>query len=330
MRRRALLEFAAAALAAPTSLLAQQQRRVHRIGLLGISAPTPEVLNLTLVPFRQRLRELGWIENQDIVIEQRWAQGESARYPELAAELVRLKVDVIVAVTSEAVLGVQQATRTVPIVGTFLSDPVNLGLIQSYARPGRQVTGLTSEVGGLPISAKTLEFLKLAVPTASRVAVLVNVKAKLADHLLNDIEQAAKALKVGIVPVEAETPDQLEPAFARMLQGGAQALYILADAMFFAHRTRIAELAIRHRLPMGTAMAQYAQAGSLINYVADVSDIYRRAAGYVDKILRGANPAELPIEQPTRFQLVVNLKTAKLLGLTVPQTVLLRADRVIE
>lgn len=243
---------------------------------------------------------------------------------------MRLKVDVIVTPTTEAAMGARKATQSVPIVGTFLGDPVRFGLVQSYARPGGNVTGLTSEAGGLPIAAKTLEFLKQAVPAASRVAVLVNSKSDFAGRLLNDIELAAKALKVELVPVEANTPDQLERAFAQMQEGRVDALYILGDAMFFAHRARITELAIKHRLPMASAMAQFAQAGGLINYVMDLSNNYRRAADYVDKIFRGANPAELPIEQPTKFQLVVNLKTAKLLGLTIPRSVLLRADTVIE
>ena len=330
MKRRNLLGFMVAALAAPSKLFAQQPSRVYRIGLLGVSTPTPEILKGSLEPFRQGLRERGWIEGRNIVIEQRWAEGRSERYSKLAAELVRLKVDVIVTPSSEAVLGVRQATRTVPIVGTFLGDPVKLGLAQSYAHPGGQVTGLTSEAGGLPIAAKTLEFLKQAVPTASRISVLLNPKSAIARGLLNDIEPAAKSLKVELFVVEAGAPEQFEHAFARMKQDRADALHIPGDSMLFAHRAWIAELALRHRLPMSSAMPEYAQAGGLINYVMDSSDNYRRAAGYVDKILRGANPGELPIEQPTRFQLVVNVKTARALGITIPQSLLLRADRVIE
>jgi putative ABC transport system substrate-binding protein len=330
MMRRSFIAFAAASLIMPSALNAQQRGKIRRIGLLGISAPTPETLNLSLEPLRQRLRELGWIEGHNIVIEQRWAQGKAERYPELAAELVRLKVDVIVTPSTEAAMGVRKATQTVPIVGTFLGDPVRFGLVKSYARPGGNVTGLTSEAGGLPISAKTLEFLKQAVPTASRIAVLVNPKSDLAGPLLEDIEPAAKALKIELVAVEAGTPDQLERAFARMQEGRVDALYILSNAMLFAHRARIAELAIKHRLPAGGSMAQFAQAGGLVNYVMDVSDNYRRAADYVDKILKGANPGDLPIEQPTKFQLLVNLKTARSLRLTIPQSLLVRADRVIE
>jgi len=330
VKRRSLLSLVIAALAAPSSLLAQQRARVYRIGVLGVSEPTAETLKVSLVPFRQRLRELGWIEGQNIVIEQRWAQGRRERYPELAAELVRLKVDVIVTPTSEAATGVRKATQTVPIVGTFLGDPVKFGLVQSYARPGGNVTGLTSEVGGLPIAAKTLEFLKQAVPAASRIAVLVNPRSEFAGRLFEDIEAAAKALKVELVPVEAGAPEQLERAFARMQKTGVDALFVVADAMFFVHRARIAELAIRVRVPMGSAMALSAQAGGLIHYVMDLSDNYRRAADFVDKIFKGANPAELPIEQPAKFQLILNLKTARALRLTLPESLLVRADQLIE
>lgn len=330
MKRRNALAFAAAVLIVPSSLPAQQQGKIYRIGVIGVSEPTPETLKVSLAPFRQRLRELGWIEGKNILIEQRWAQGRRERYPELAAELVRLKVDVIVTPSTEAAMAVRKTTQAVPIVGTFLGDPVKLGLVQSYARPGGNVTGLSSEAGGLPIAAKTLEFLKQAVPTASRIAVLVNPKSDFAGRLLDDIGPAAKALKVELVPTEAASPEQLELAFARMQEGGAEALYVLSDAMFFAHRTRIAELAIRRHLPMASAMARIAQAGGLINYVMDFADNYCRAADYVDKILKGANPAELPIEQPTKFQLILNLKTARAVGLTLPQSLLVRADQLIE
>ena len=277
------------------------------------------------------LRERGWIEGQNLVIEQRWAEGKAERFPELAAELVRLNADVIVTVTSEAVLGVRKATKTIPVVGTYLGEPIRRGLIQSYARPGGHVTGLTSEAGGLNnLDAKALEFLKQAVPGASRIAVLLNPNSDLARGLLREVEAAAKSLKVTLRPVEASAPEQLERAFARMREDRAAALLVVGDSMLFVNRARIAELAIKHRLPTSGVMPLLAHAGGLISYVADFSDSYRRAAGYVDRILKGASPADLPVEQPTKFQLVINLRTARAIGLTVPQSLLFRADQVIE
>jgi putative ABC transport system substrate-binding protein len=330
MKRRGIIALAAATLIVPSVLNAQKQAGIRRIGLLGVAAPTPETLDVTVVPLQQRLRELGWVQGQNIAIEQRWAQGRADRYSELAAELVRLKVEVIVTPTTQAVMGVRKASQTIPIVGTFLGDPVKYGLAKSYARPGGTITGLTSEAGGMPIAAKALELLKQAVPDASRIAVLINPTSELAGNLLKDVESAAKALKIDLVLIEVPTPDQLEQAFAQMRQNGVHALYLLGDTMFFAQRVRIAELAIKHRLPMGSAMAQIGHAGGLINYVMDISDNYRRAADFVDKILKGAKPGDLPIEQPAKFQLLVNARTAKALRITLPPELLLRADQVIE
>jgi putative ABC transport system substrate-binding protein len=330
MRRRNLLGFAAAIVAAPLELLAQPVGKVYRVGFLGISVPTPEILKISLEPFRQGLRERGWIEGKNIVVEQRWAEGKSERFAELRAELVRLKVDVIVTVTSEAALAIRKSTQSTPIVGTFLGDPIKRGLIESYTRPGKNVTGLTSEAGGLNLDAKALEFLKLAVPASSRVAVLFNPRSAFGPGLLREVESAAKSLRIALRPVEAASPEQLEDSFAEMRKDGVDALLVIGDSMLFTHRERVAELAIRNRLAAGAVMPQFAQAGGLIGYIADFSDNYRRVAGYVDLILKGANPAELPVEQPTKFQLTVNVKTANALGLKLPYVLLLRADRVIE
>lgn len=330
MKRRSLLGFAVAALAAPSSLLAQQRARVYRIGFLGSASPTPETVRISLDYFRLGLRERGWIEGQNIIIEQRWAEGRVERFPELAAELVRLKVDVIAAATIDAVLGARKATRTIPIVAALVRDPIQHGLVQSFARPGGNVTGLTSEAGGFPLSVKTLEFLKQAVPAAVRVAVLVNPKSAVARSQLNDLRTAGDTLKVELLPVEASTLDQLEPAFVRMRELRTDALLIPGDSMFFVHRVRVAELAIKHRLPLGSSMFEAAPAGGLLGYQVDVSDNWRRAAGYVDRILKGANPAELPVEQPNKYQLILNVRTARAIGVKLPQSLLLRADRVIE
>lgn len=329
MKRRNLLGFAAAALAAPSSLLAQQPGRVYRIGILGGVAPTPDILRISLEPFRQGLRERGWIEGQNIIIEERWAEGKGERFSELAAELVRLKVDVIATSTISVALAAKKVTQTIPIVAALASDPVERGLVQSYARPGGNVTGLSDEAG--PLDEKVLEFLISAVPSARRVAVLTYAADAIALRAnLERIASAAGPLKLELRPVEVGKPEELEGAFARMRKDRVEALIIMISAMFYVHRVRIAELAVKHRLATSSRMYEFAQAGGLIAYHVDIADNYRRAAGYVDKILRGAKPGDLPFEQPTKFQLTVNLKTARAIGVKLPQSLLLRADRVIE
>ncbi|MGQ0547464.1 MAG: ABC transporter substrate-binding protein [Betaproteobacteria bacterium] len=310
--------------------IAQRLSKAYRIGFIGISQPTPDIVRISLEPFKQGLRDRGWIEGENVVIEERWAHGKSDRFSEIAAELVQKKVDVIVTVTSEAALGVRKATASIPIVGTFLGDPVKRGLIQSYARPGTNVTGLTSDAGGLSLDIKALEHLKQAVPGATRITVLVNPKSAAGPQLLEIVKVAAISLRIEVSPVEVGAPEHLERTFIQMGAGPANALLVLSDAMFFTHRFRIGELATRHRQPSAAAMPGFADAGGLMAYVADFSDSYRRVAGYVDLILKGASPAELPVEQPTKFELTVNLKTARAIGLKLPYVVLLRADRVID
>ncbi len=328
MKRRSVLGFAAAALAAPSGLFAQQPGRVYRIGILGAAAPTPDNLRISLEPFRQGLRERGWIEGQNIIIEERWAEGKAERFPELAAELVRLKVDVIATSIVGAALAAKKATQTIPIVAALASEPVERGLVQSYARPGGNVTGLSEEAG--PLDEKALEFLSSAVPSARRVAVLIDASASDLRPMMERIAPAARSLKLELRPVEVRKPEELEVAFARMRDDRADALIIEITVMFYIHRARIAELALKHRLATSSRMFQFAQAGGLITYHVDVADNWRRAAGYVDKILKGAKPGDLPFEQPTKFQLTVNLKTARAIGVKLPQSLLLRADRVIE
>ena len=331
MKRRNLLGFAIAALAAPSSLLAQQPGRVYRIGFFGTAAPTADNLRISFEPFRQSLRERGWIEGQNIVIEQRWAEGKVERYAEIAAELVRLKVDLIATSIVGAALAAKKVTQTIPIVAALASDPVAQGLVQSYARPGGNVTGLAEEAG--PLHEKALEFLIDAVPSARRVAVLTNpADATATRAMLQRFALAAGAgsLKVEFRPIEVAKPEELDGAFARMKGGRVDALIIERSVMFYIHRVRIAELAVKHRLATSSRLFGFAEAGALMTYHVDVADNWRRAAGYVDKILRGAKPGELPFEQPTKFQLTVNLKTARALGIKLPQSLLLRADRVIE
>lgn len=317
-------------MAAAPFALAQQRSQVFRIGFLGSSSPTPETVRISLDSFRLGLRERGWIEGRNIVIEQRWAEGRVERFPELAAELVRLKVDVIAAATTDAVVAARKVTQTIPIVASLIRDPISLGLVQSFARPGGNVTGLTSEADGFPLSVKTLEFMKEAIPAAARAAVLLNPKSALARRHLDDFRQAGDSLKVQIFPVEASALDEIEPAFARMQELRADALLVPGDPMVFVHRALVAQLAIKHRLPLISNMFEAAPAGGLLGYQVDVSDNWRRAAGYVDRILRGAKPAELPIEQPSKYQLILNLRTARAIGLRFPQSLMLRADRTIE
>lgn len=328
MRRRDLLAFIVALLSFPAR--AQRSSRVYRVGFLGISQPKPEIVKISLEPFKQGLRDRGWIEGQNVVIEERWAGGKSERFPQLAAELVERKVDVIVTVTSEAAVSVRKATTLIPIVGTFLGDPVGRGLIQSYARPGTNVTGLTSDAGGLSLEVKALEYLRQAVPDAASIAVLLNPRSTAGARTLELLVVAAKSLRLELRHVEATTPEHVEKAFAQVHSSAAQALLVISDAMLFTQRARIGELAIRHRLPAAAAMPGFADAGGLIAYVADFSDSYRRVAGYVDLIFKGASPAELPVEQPTKFELTVNLKTARAIGVKAPYALLLRADRVID
>lgn len=328
MRRRAALGIAVAALAAPLRLLAQQPGRVYRIGILGTATPTADTLKISLEPFRQGLRERGWIEGQNIVIEERWAEGKAERYPELAAELVRLKVDVIATSVVGAALAAKKATRTIPIVAALASDPVERGLAQSYARPGGNVTGLSEEAG--PLEEKALEFLISAVPSAKRVAALMDASFDLNRDTSERIARAARSLKLELRPVEVGKLEELEGAFVRMRKDRVAAAIITRSLMFYVHRERIAGLAVKHRVATSSRLFEFAQAGGLMTYHLDVADNWRRAAGYVDKILRGAKPGDLPFEQPTKFQLTVNLKTARAIGSELPQSLLLRADRVIE
>ena len=313
-----------ALLAAPLVADAQQTKKIPRVGVLGGQSPevSPPILAL-----RQGLSELGYVEGQNIVIEWRWARGKSERHPELAAELVQLKVDVIVAATDPAVRAAQRATRTIPIVMGFPSDPVTLGFVASLARPGGNITGLSAQSS--EIAGKRLQLLREVAPTVARIAILVEPSQPGNQELLRETKAAARSLSVQLQPVEVRNGGELDRAFAAVVREHAGGIIILPSTVLFASRARIAQLAAKHRLPTMAWQPGMTEAGCLMSYGASPTDAARRAAYFVDRILKGAKPADLPVEQPTKFELVINLKTAKALGLTIPPALLGRADQVI-
>jgi putative ABC transport system substrate-binding protein len=273
------------------------------------------------------LRELGYIEGQNAVIEWRFAKGKVDRFPEFAAELVRLKVDVIVVGGGSAAVPAKNATRTIPIVFTSTSDPVGSGLVASLARPEENVTGFSIDAPGL--NGKRLELLKESFPRLSRVAALYDLGSLFWKQNIAEVEQAAHLLKVKLQPVGVDRSDELENAFFAMIKERAEGLVKLPSAVLTSYRKPIVELAAKNRMPAVYEDRIIAEDGGLMSYGTDISDLYHRAATYVDKILKGAKPADLPVEQPTKFEFVINLKTAKQIGLTIPPNVLARADKVI-
>jgi putative tryptophan/tyrosine transport system substrate-binding protein len=329
MRRSAIgLMLALALVVASLATEAQQPKNVHRIGTLSALGTTPG-RNPFVEAFLEGRRALGYVEGQHFVLEYRGAEGQFEGFPDLAAELVRLKVEVIVAQGTPAALAAKHATTTIPIVMVGVGDPVGSGLVASLARPGGNITGLSNLSPELV--RKQLEFLKDVRPTVSRVAVLWN-PANPASHLMvRAADVAAQALGVQLHLVEARGrgPDAFDSAFAAMTNAHADALLVLADNIFFEHRRRLAELAAMSHLPTMYQGREHVEAGGLISYAASVPDVWRHGATYVDKILKGAKPADLPVEQPTRFELVINLKTAQALGITMPPSLLLLADEVI-
>jgi putative tryptophan/tyrosine transport system substrate-binding protein len=300
--------------------------KVPRIGFLAtrpLSAPPDR-----LVPFRQGLRELGYVEGQNIEIEVRSAEGEYERLPDLAAELVRLQVDVIVTGAAPGVQAAQQATRTIPIVIAAVVDPETTGFVASLARPGGNITGLSSMAPVLV--GKQLEFLKETVPGVSRVAVLWNPANPGDAPQFRQAEVAAAALGVRLQSVEVRSPDELDGAFVAMTQEQADGVVVLVDLMLLDHRARIADLAGKSRLPAVYGLREHVEAGGLMSYSASLDEMYRRAAYYVDRILKGAKPADLPVEQPMRFDFVVNLNTAQALGITFPNEIMLQVTEVVQ
>ena len=324
-RRTFLCGLTLGTLTLPLAAEAQQAGKVPRIGFLyyGSPGPSPE-----LDAFRQGLRELGYIEGQNIAIEYRYASGRVERLPELAAELVRLKLDVIVTPGTPASVAAKQATSTIPIVFAGVADAVGAGLVVNFARPGGNITGLTgisAELGG-----KRLELLKEVAPKASRVAVLYNPADRSNVLVLKELQESAPALGLTLQPLEVRGPGEFEGAFAAMTRERTHALFGAAGILTFEHRKAIVDLAAKSRIPAMWGERQFVDAGGLMSYAVNFYDQVRRAATYVDKILKGAKPADLPVEQPTKFELVINLKTAKALGLTIPATLLFQADEVIQ
>jgi len=312
-------------LAAQVSAEAQPQARVLRIGFLGSSSGPTAVHE----GFRQGLRELGWIEGQNFVIDYRYADGHD-RLPALAAELVRLKLDVIVALATPATAAAKNATRTTPIVMIGAGDPVSSGFAASLAHPGGNVTGLAYSGADLGILKKQLELLIEAVPKVSRVAILSNPTNPNHPRWMKEIKDAGRSLRVQLQLLEVRSPDDFDGAFAAMTKERAGACFVVADSIFIGHRARLAALLAKTRLPSFAQYKELVEAGGLMSYAPSLPDLGRRAATYVDKILKGAKPADLPVEQPTRLDLVVNLKTARALGLTIPQQLLVRTDEFIE
>jgi putative ABC transport system substrate-binding protein len=327
MRRREFILLTGSAALCSFSADAQQAGRVTRIGYLGVTSPSdrPPLLDT----FRQRLRQLGWIEGHNIVIDYRFAEGRLDRLPELAAELVRLNVDVIVSLGTQGVTAARNATKTIPIVMIGVRDPVGIGLIASLARPGGNVTGVSGSAG-LEIVAKQLELLKETVPEIRHVAILSNPANAYHQLAINELNVAAQSLGVQLQLLEAQGPNEFDSAVAAMAKEHVGGLLVLSDVIFNDHRARLVDLAAINRLPTAYGIRESVEAGGLMSYGPSFVDFYRRSTAYVDKILKGDKPADLPVEQPTQFELVINLRTAKMLGIEIPPTLLSRADEVIE
>ena len=325
MRRREFISLLGGTVAVwPFAARAQQTGKLPTIGYLSTS--TPSGWSQWTAAFVQRLREVGWIEGRTVAIEYRWAEGRSERFIEIAAEFTRLKVDVIVTAGLGATAA-KQATSVIPIVFALANNPVSSGLVQSLARPGGNVTGLS--VQGTDIGGKRLELLREIAPRVGRLAIMANMGFPDAMLEMGEVQEAAKTLGLELAILKIQRAEDIAPSFEG-LRSRADALYVCADPLAIANRVSINSLALGARLPMMYSYREFALAGGLVSYGANVPDMFRRAADYVDKILRGSKPGEIPVEQPTKFDLVINLTTAKALGLTVPPSLLSRANEVIE
>ncbi len=324
MKRRAFIAVFGGAAAWPVVARAQQPRRVYRVGILAIARELPRTWK-TLI---EALHDHGYVEGQNLIIEWRYSEGQTERWPELARELVGLNVDAIVVNTTPAALAAKRATSTIPIVITTAFDPVGAGLATSLAKPGANVTGLGMLVP--EVNAKALALLKEAVPNVSRVAVLWNAANPANSLVWKAIEAPAGAMDIMLHSQPIREPNDFDTAFDRISQHHANGLLILADAVLSQYPRPIVDFTIRSRLPAVSFYREFAELGTLMSYGPDILEMYRKAADYLDRILTGAKPADLPMELPTKFELVINLKTAKVLGLTVPPTLLARADEVIE
>jgi putative ABC transport system substrate-binding protein len=324
-RRDFITLLGGAAAAWPFAARAQQPAKLPSVGYLG--SATPATQGQWAAAFVQRLRELGWIEGRTIAVEYRWAEGRDQRAAEIAAEFVQRKVDVIVTSGTSMVLAAKQATSVIPIVFTATGDPVSTGLITSLARPGGNITGLSNQLPDLV--GKRLELLREVVPDLGRLALLANVDNPVIMLEIGHVQAAARTLGLEIIPLEIRRGEDIVPAF-EALKGRAQAVYVCGEPLVTTNRVRINTLALAARLPIMHSVREYVEAGGLMSYGPNFPDLWRRAADYVDKILHGAKPADIPVEQPIKFDLIINITTAKALGLEIPPTLLARADEVIE
>jgi ABC-type uncharacterized transport system substrate-binding protein len=323
-RRREFITLLGGA-AAAWPLFARAQGKLPTIGFLG--SGTPAVQGQWVTAFVQRLRELGWIEGRNLTIEYRWAEGSSDRAAELAAELVRLKVDVIVTYANPIVVAAKEATSVIPIVFAAAADPLGTGLVAGLARPGGNVTGLS--VQNTDLAGKHLELLRDLIPDLRRLAIMANVGNSASVLEMRAVQTTAHSIGLKVAVLEIRRPEDIARAFEE-LKGHTEALYVCIDTILFSNRIRISTLAIDARLPTMVSNREFVAAGGLMSYGPNFPDLFRRGGDYVDKILRGAKPGEIPVEQPTKFDLVINLKTARTLGIDVPPTLLARADEVIE
>jgi putative ABC transport system substrate-binding protein len=322
-RRAFMFSVAGSLLIAPLDTLAQQPTKIWRIGYLRRTSREPADIEA----LRLGLRELGYVEGQNLVIDERYADGVAARLPGLARELIQLKVQIVVVDGGATVRAVREVVGATPLVFTLVGDPVAMGVARSLDHPGGTMTGLSTFNAVLP--AKRLQLLREVVP-AGRVGVLSNPTAPAPPAQAERLTGAARSLRIDLMQVNAQSPSELAEAFAKVSQAGVKALLVETDAMFFSQRAGIVDLAAKHRLPAVYGEREFADAGGLMAYATNLPATFRRAATYVDKILKGAKPGDLPIEAPTRIELVINLKTAKALGLTIPQSLLLRADEVLQ
>jgi len=325
MKRREFITLLGGAAAWPLPAHTQQAGKLPTIGFLG--AATASVAGQWFAAFVQRLHELGWMEGRNIAIEVRWAEGRSERYAEIAAEFVRLNVDVIVTIGTPASLAAKQATSVVPIVFVAASDPVGTGLVASLARPGGNVTGLSNQQADL--AGKRVELLREVVPALRQLAIMANVDNSASVLEMREVQTAARTIGLEVAILEVRQAEDIANGF-ELLKSRADALYVVSDPFLGSNRVRINTLALGMRLPTLHAFREYVEAGGLMSYGPNFPHLFRRAGDHVDKILRGAKPADIPVEQPTKFDLIINLTTAKALGLTVPATLLARADEVIE
>jgi len=324
-RRTFFASMVGAVLSAPLAAQAQQAGKVYRVGFLWDS---PAVFPDAIEAFRRGLRDLGYVEGRTIAIEYRWADGKPERMREFAEELVRLKVDVIVAPSSVYAEAAKRATSTIPIIFMSHADPIGSGHVASLARPGGNITGLSIMM--TETNAKGLELLKEAVPGLSRVAVVWDPATPSHGPGLKAVEVAGRALGLRLQPVAVRSATEFDSAFSAIIRERADGVLVLSTPIFIAGARRLAELAMKHKLPTMFGPTVHAETGGLMSFGPDRTDLYRRGAGYVDKILKGTKPADLPVQQPTKFELVINMKTAKALGITIPQSILVRADKVIE